>query len=62
VVRERGASLLERTDLANQPAKHAVLLVSFVSRQRVVAAALAEQYDFTDVDSRRPRPLTLEEV
>jgi NAD(P)-dependent dehydrogenase (short-subunit alcohol dehydrogenase family) len=28
----------------------------------VVAAALAEEYGFTDVDGRRPRPLTLAEV
>jgi hypothetical protein len=27
----------------------------------LVAAALAEEYDFTDLDGRRPRPLTLEE-
>jgi NAD(P)-dependent dehydrogenase (short-subunit alcohol dehydrogenase family) len=28
----------------------------------VVAAALAEEYGFTDVDGRRPRPLTLADV
>jgi NAD(P)-dependent dehydrogenase (short-subunit alcohol dehydrogenase family) len=28
----------------------------------VVAAALAAEYDFTDVDGRRPRPLTLADV
>ncbi len=28
----------------------------------LVAAALAEEYGFTDVDGRRPRPLTLEEA
>ena len=28
----------------------------------VVAAALAEEYGFTDVDGRRPRPLTLNDV
>jgi NAD(P)-dependent dehydrogenase (short-subunit alcohol dehydrogenase family) len=28
----------------------------------LVAAALAEEYDFTDVDGKRPRPLTLEDV
>ena len=32
------------------------------SGQRLVAAALAEQYDFTDLDGRRPRPLTLDEA
>ncbi|HEX8652555.1 MAG TPA: SDR family NAD(P)-dependent oxidoreductase [Pyrinomonadaceae bacterium] len=30
------------------------------SGQVLVAAALAEVYDFTDVDERRPRPLTIE--
>jgi len=28
----------------------------------VVAAALAAEYDVTDVDGRRPRPLTLADV
>ena len=28
----------------------------------LVAAALAEEYGFTDVDGKRPRPLTLAEV
>ena len=28
----------------------------------LVAAALGEEYDFTDVDGRRPRPLTLADV
>ena len=32
------------------------------SGQPLVAAALGEQYDFADVDGRRPRPLTLDEV
>jgi NAD(P)-dependent dehydrogenase (short-subunit alcohol dehydrogenase family) len=32
------------------------------SGQVLVAAALAEEYGFTDVDGKRPRPLTLEEV
>jgi dehydrogenase/reductase SDR family member 1 len=32
------------------------------SGQTLVAAALAEEYGVTDVDGRRPRPLTLEEV
>jgi NAD(P)-dependent dehydrogenase (short-subunit alcohol dehydrogenase family) len=32
------------------------------SGQVLVAAALAEHYGFTDVDGRRPRPLTLDEA
>jgi len=28
----------------------------------LVAAALAQEYDFTDIDGRQPRPLTLEDV
>jgi NAD(P)-dependent dehydrogenase (short-subunit alcohol dehydrogenase family) len=32
------------------------------SGRALVAAALAEEYGFTDVDGSRPRPLTLEEV
>jgi dehydrogenase/reductase SDR family member 1 len=32
------------------------------SGQVLVAAALAEEYGFTDVDGRRPRPLTLDEA
>ena len=38
---------------------------SDVSRRNgsvVVAAALAAEYDFTDLDGRRPRPLTLADV
>jgi len=30
--------------------------------QVVVAAALAEEYGFKDVDGRQPRPLTLQEA
>jgi hypothetical protein len=33
-----------------------------VDRNPVVAAALAEQYGFTDIDGRRPRPLTWADV
>lgn len=32
------------------------------SGQVLVAAALAREYDFTDIDGKRPRPLGLEEV
>ena len=32
------------------------------SGQRLVAAALALEYGFTDVDGRQPRPLTVEEI
>lgn len=32
------------------------------SGQVLVAAALAEEYGFTDIDGRQPRPLTLEDV
>src|SRR5262249_35868210 len=32
------------------------------SRAVVVAAALAEEYGFTDIDGRQPRPLTLADV
>lgn len=32
------------------------------SGQVVVAASLAREYGFTDIDGKRPRPLTLEEV
>lgn len=32
------------------------------SGQVLVAAALAEEYGFTDVDGKRPRPVTLEEA
>jgi NAD(P)-dependent dehydrogenase (short-subunit alcohol dehydrogenase family) len=32
------------------------------SGQVLVAAALAREYDFTDVDGKQPRPLTLEDV
>ena len=32
------------------------------SGQMLVAAALAQEYGFTDVDGKQPRPLTLEEV
>lgn len=32
------------------------------SGQVLVAASLAQEYSFTDIDGRRPRPLTLEEV
>ena len=32
------------------------------SGQVVIAAALAEHYDFTDLDDSRPRPLTLDDV
>ncbi len=32
------------------------------SGQVLVAAALGEQYDFSDVDGARPRPLTLNDV
>ena len=30
--------------------------------QVLVAATLAEEYGFTDIDGKQPRPLTLEEV
>jgi dehydrogenase/reductase SDR family member 1 len=36
--------------------------VSRLNGSVVVAAALAADYDFTDVDGRRPRPLTLTDV
>jgi dehydrogenase/reductase SDR family member 1 len=36
--------------------------VSRLNGSVVVAAALAAEYDFTDVDGRRPRPLTLADV
>jgi hypothetical protein len=32
------------------------------SGQVLVAADLAEEYGFTDIDGKRPRPLTLEEA
>ena len=32
------------------------------SGRTLVAASLAEEYDFKDIDGKRPRPLTLEEV
>jgi hypothetical protein len=32
------------------------------SSQVLVAASLAEEYGFTDVDGSRPRPLTLQTV
>jgi hypothetical protein len=32
------------------------------SGQVLVAAALAQEYGFTDIDGRRPRPLTLADV
>ena len=32
------------------------------SGQALVAAALGREYDFTDIDGKQPRPLTLEEV
>jgi hypothetical protein len=32
------------------------------SGQVLVAAALAEEYGFTDIDGRQPRPLTLRDV
>ena len=32
------------------------------SGQVLVAAALAQEYDFTDVDGKQPRPLTIESV
>ncbi len=32
------------------------------SGQVLIAAALAKEYEFTDVDGKQPRPLTLEEM
>ncbi|HJU62770.1 MAG TPA: short-chain dehydrogenase, partial [Candidatus Binatia bacterium] len=32
------------------------------SGEVLVAAALAQEYGFTDIDEKQPRPLTLEEV
>jgi hypothetical protein len=32
------------------------------SGQVLVAAALAEEYGFTDIEGKRPRPLTLDQV
>jgi hypothetical protein len=40
-----------------------VALVTGASRSSVlVAAALAEEYGFADIDGRQPRPLTLADV